>query len=372
MPTGNPKLIAHIQERIRAGGPVSFAWFMEQALYHPNHGYYSSGRARIGRAGDYFSNVSVGPLFGRLMATQFAEMWEKLGRPNEFKIVEQGAHEGDLARDVMEAARDSNPGFFEILRYAIVEPVPILKSRQTEALERFRHKVEWTESLNETAPFRGVHLSNELTDAMPVHLLKWTGKEWLERHVAEKEDAFTFVDLPLSDDELRQRAKIIPLPLPDGYETEINLEALHWIDALAPKLEEGFVVVVDYGLPREEFFAPHRHRGTLQCYANHRVLASPLENIGAADLTAHVEWTSLAERAEALGLTGAGFADQHHFITGLLEEPLLNTADEKTRRALHTLMHPGFLGMKFQYLVLAKNVEQATTLSGLRFARPRP
>jgi SAM-dependent MidA family methyltransferase len=202
--------------------------------------------------------------------------------------------------------------------------------------------------------------------------LKWTGKEWLERHVAEKEDAFTLVDLPLSSDQLRQHAQMIPLPLPDGYETEINLEALRWLDALAPKLEAGFVVVVDYGLPREEFFAPHRDRGTLQCYANHRVLSSPLEQIGEADLTAHVEWSSLAERAEIRGLTSAGFSDQHHFITGLLDESLLNTVDEKTRRALHTLMHPGFLGMKFQYLVLASNIGDAATLSGLRFARPRP
>ncbi len=370
MPTGSPELIAFISERIRAGGPVSFAWFMEQALYHPTHGYYSSGRAQIGRAGDYFSNVSVGPLFGRLMAAQFAEMWEKLGRPNEFKIVEQGAHEGAFARDVLEALRDSRPGFFEQLRYAIVEPFSILQSRQMAALKGFRDKVEWTESLNETPPFRGVHFSNELIDAVPVHLLKWTGKEWLEQHVAEKEAAFTLVDLPLSGDELRQHTQLIPLPLPDEYETEINLEALHWMGALSSKLEAGFVVVVDYGQPREEFFAPHRHRGTLQCYANHRVLASPLEQIGQADITAHVEWTSLLERAEARGLTSAGFADQHHFITGLLDES--SVADANSRRALHTLMHPEFLGMKFQYLVLAKNVEQASALSGLRFARPRP
>ncbi len=370
MPTGNPELIAFIREKIRACGPVSFAWFMEQALYHPMHGYYSSGRARIGRAGDYFSNVSVGPLFGRLMARQFAEMWEKLGRPNEFKIVEQGAHEGDFARDVMEAVRDSHPGFFEQLRYAIVEPVPLLQSRQTEALSKFRDKVEWTESLKATPPFRGVHFSNELIDAMPVHLLKWTGKEWLERHVAEKENVFTFVELPLSRGDLRQRTQLIPLPLPDGYETEINLQALEWIEALSQKLEAGFVVAVDYGLSREEFFAPHRHRGTLQSYANHRVLASPLEQIGQADLTAHVEWTSLLERAEARGLTSAGFADQHHFITGLLDES--SAVDAKSKRALQTLMHPEFLGMKFQYLVLAKNVQQAAALSGLRFARLRP
>ncbi|MGZ4985563.1 MAG: SAM-dependent methyltransferase, partial [Chthoniobacterales bacterium] len=125
MASGVPQLIEEIRATIRARGPVSFAWFMEQALYHPTHGYYSSGRAKIGRSGDYFSNVSVGPLFGRLMAAQFAEMWEKLGRPNEFKIVEQGAHEGCFARDVLAATRELHPEFFDQLRYVIVEPFPI-------------------------------------------------------------------------------------------------------------------------------------------------------------------------------------------------------------------------------------------------------
>ena len=112
MPAGNPALVDLIRAKIRRDGPVTFAWFMEQALYHPVHGYYSSGRCAIGRRGDYFTNVSVGSLFGRLLAAQFAEMWELLRRPDDFTIVEQGAHHGDFAADVLCTARAKAPEFF--------------------------------------------------------------------------------------------------------------------------------------------------------------------------------------------------------------------------------------------------------------------
>src|SRR3981081_1360925 len=117
MHTGNPDLVAFTRETIRERGPVSFDWFMEQALYHPEFGYYSSGQCQIGRRGDYFTNVSVGPLFGRLLAAQFIQMWEILGRPGDFTIVEQGAHHGEFALDVLEAVREQAPDFFTVLRY---------------------------------------------------------------------------------------------------------------------------------------------------------------------------------------------------------------------------------------------------------------
>src|SRR5450631_88295 len=143
MPTGDPALIDFIRDTIRREGPVTFAWFMEQALYHPVHGYYSSGRCAIGRRGDYFTNVSVGPLFGRLLATQFAEMWELLGCPDDFTIVEQGAHHGDLAADVLAAPRVKAPEFFSAVRYCVIEPFSILQQRQAETLCDFRDKVTW-------------------------------------------------------------------------------------------------------------------------------------------------------------------------------------------------------------------------------------
>src|SRR4029077_19400460 len=144
---------------------------MQQALYHSEHGYYSSGRCAIGRGGDYFTNVSVGPLFGRLLAAQFAQMWERLGRIDNFVIVEQGAHHGDFARDVLGSARKSWPEFFALLRYRIVEPFSILQDRQSQTLTEYEGKTDGRVSIDALEPFTALHFSNELHDAMPVHLI---------------------------------------------------------------------------------------------------------------------------------------------------------------------------------------------------------
>ena len=367
MLTSDQALTDFIRETIRRRGPVTFAWFMEQALYHPEFGYYSAGQAEIGRRGDYFTNVSVGPLFGRLLAGQFAEMWETLGRPGDFTIVEQGAHHGDFARDVLNAAGEQAPEFFAGLRYCIIEPFPILQQRQAEALRDLGGKVAWEKSLADLEPFCGVHFSNELIDAMPVHLIRreTDSEEWQERCVAESGDGFAFVARPIADENLRRQVGRIPPDLPSPYETEINLAALEWIETVARKLARGFVLAVDYGYARDQFYAPERTSGTWQCYAEHRRGSSPLDGIGHTDITAHVEWTSVAERAMECDLTLAGFTDQHHFITGVLSQ---RTPHESERRALQTLLHPELLGTRFQYLALAKNVP-ATPLSGFSFAR---
>src|SRR5215831_13254923 len=143
----NTPLVESMRQTIRAQGPQSFAWFMQQALYHPEHGYYSSGRCQIGRKGDYFTNVSVGPIFGQLMAAQFTEIWGRLEKVNDFFIVEQGGHDGQFARDVLEFVKTRLPEFFEALRYRILEPFPILKEQQRQKLEAFADKVQWPDSL---------------------------------------------------------------------------------------------------------------------------------------------------------------------------------------------------------------------------------
>jgi SAM-dependent MidA family methyltransferase len=345
---------------------------MQQALYHPEHGYYSSGRASIGCRGDYFTSVGVGPLFGNLLAAQFAQMWERLGRIDNFIIVEQGAHHGDFARDVLGSARKRWPEFFAALRYRIVEPFPILQDRQSQTLAEYEGKIEWRDSIDALEPFTGVHFSNELLDAMPVHLIRsrgpvtraTTGSQWNEKFVGWRNDQFVFVEQPTTDPRLAN------LPVrPAGYETEINLAALDWIDNLSSKLQRGFVLVVDYGLARGESYASHRTHGTLQVRAQHRHLASPFEQIGCADITAHVDWTSLAERAEARGLQVHGFTDQHHFITGIISELSVPPEDSKNKRALQTLLHPEMLGRAFQILALAKDVHLVAPLAGFKFTR---
>ena len=382
MNSANSALTSLIRETIRKNGPVTFRSFMEQALYHPEHGFYSSGRCVIGRHGDYFTNVSVGSLFGRLMTAQFVEMWERLDQPNEFTIVEQGAHDGNFAGDVLAAAQRDWPEFFKALRYRIIEPFPILQSRQEAKLTEFRDKIEWQQSLEQMPPFSGVHFSNELIDAMPVHLIAaQCGTDlsapndcaWQEKYVTTTDNGFEFVSGPISTRELREHLKKLPKPPAPNYQTEVNLAALDWIEMLSTKVERGFVLAVDYGYSRTEFFAPDRTEGTLQSFARHRAVSSPLLNPGQIDISAHVDWTSVAERAEKCGLRVAGFTDQHHFITALAATLLPNELDERDRRALQTLLHPELLGRTFQFLALSKSPPDADQLAGFKFARdPRP
>jgi SAM-dependent MidA family methyltransferase len=351
------ELVQFIHDTIQARGPQPFAWFMQRALYHPEHGYYSSGRGAIGRCGDYFTNVSVGPVFGQLLAAQFAEIWERLDKIDNFIIVEQGAHHGQFARDVLESARKSFPEFFEALRYRIIEPFPALQDRQSQTLEGrppcrpknsgtgqspslqdFRAKVQWQTSLT---PFVGVHFSNELLDAMPVNL---RGKR-----VGLDGDEFVFVEAP------------------DNPQEKPNQAALDWINSVAATLERGFVMIVDYGRPRSQF------RESLQVRMQHRELDSPFEKIGHADITMPVNWTDIAERAEANGLRVAGFTDQHHFLTGIISEFPEIANDPQSKRALQTLLHPEMLGRAFQVLMFSKEIDPVERLCGFKFARdPRP
>ena len=341
----NTPLVESIRETIRAQGPQSFAWFMQQALYHPEHGYYSSGRCAIGRKGDYFTNVSVGPLFGQLLAWQFLEMWERLGKMNDFVIVEQGAHDGQFARDVLEFVQKRLPELFGALRYLILEPFPILEEQQRRMLEAFGDKVEWRES---PEPFAGVHFSNELLDAMPVRLIR----DGTEKLVALDGDKFVFVERPVD-------------------KTIFNQAALESIDDIAANLQRGYVIAIDYGFLDQEFGS------TVQVGAQHRNLDSPFEQIGHADITMSVHWGSIVERAQANGLRVAGFTDQHHFLTGILSQvesgdggKSLLADSRKAKRELHTLVHPEMLGRSFQVLALTKNVDPgASRLAGFKFAR---
>ncbi|MEP6810893.1 MAG: SAM-dependent methyltransferase, partial [Chthoniobacterales bacterium] len=232
--TGQPALIELLRAAIRREGPITFAHFMAEALYHPAHGFYSSGRAQLGREGDYFTSVSVGPLFGRLLAAQFAEIWKTMGRPNDFVVVEQGAHGGEFAHDLLSATEREHGDFFTALRYQILEPFEILQTRQAQALTKFADKLRWHSSIAEMPTFRGLHFSNELIDAFPTHLVRWTGAEWCERLVTERDGKFVFIDGPLSDRRLAEHLRAVTWPLPAGYETEVNLAAQDWIETLAP------------------------------------------------------------------------------------------------------------------------------------------
>ena len=340
----NTQLVESIRQTIRAQGPQSFAWFMQQALYHPEYGYYASGRCAIGRTGDYFTSVSVGPIFGQLLAEQFLEIWKRLNKIDDFTIVEQGAHDGQFARDVLEFTQKCAPEFFAALRYQIVERFPRLQQRQRETLEAFHNKVEWHKALQ---TFAGVHFSNELLDAMPVRLIA----DGRERLVGLDGDKFVFVERPL-------------------HQAVFNQAAIGWIDEVAANLQRGYVIAIDYGC------SDARSCNRVQVRSRHRNLDSPFEQIGDADITMRVDWNSIARRAKANGLCVAGFTDQHHFLSGIVSgldcagpDKALMPLASKAKRQLQTLLHPEMLGRAFQVLGLTKNVELgAQPLSGFKFA----
>jgi SAM-dependent MidA family methyltransferase len=366
----NSELAEIIRNEIGANGPIPFARFMELALYHPDRGYYASGRANIGRRGDFFTNVSVGPVFGRLLATQFAEIWEKLGRPRDFKIVEQGAHDGVFAADVLSALRRSAADCFAATSYCMIEPFLIWRERQQKNLREFAEKISWAASVDEIAPFVGIHFSNELFDSLPVHLIVSGGVAngatvWNEKFVTVAADDFAFA----TGDVGRSGLQLDHLGFfPAGFETEVNLAAPKLMSEIAAKLSRGVILTIDYGFSRREFYSLQRSQGSLQVRSNQKKLSSPFQQIGLADISAHVEWTSLAEVAQSSGATPIGFADQHHFLTGIISN-LFPDADfnASEKRALQTLLHPEMLGRNFQALALGKDFRDP--LSGFRFAR---
>jgi len=362
-------LAAVIRAEISARGPMTFRRFMELALYHEAFGYYASGRARIGRGGDFFTNVSVGPLFGRLLARQFAEMWGILGAPGNFTIVEQGAHRGDLAADVLGGLQGMFPDCFEAARYLIVEPFEKLAAWQRERLGNFGEKVQWARTIAEVRTEAGVHFSNELLDAFPVHLVTWTGDEWRERMVGFSGDSFAFTDGPRTSGELGDACRRMPGPLPPGYVTEVNPSLRNWTAEIAASIQRGFVLAIDYGFSREEYCAPWRSSGTLSAYAAHRREPDPLARPGELDLTAHVEFDSLIDAATSAGFRTAGFTDQHHFMVGMGALHFADGANSTERRAFQTLMHPEMMGRAFKAIAFSKGIDSIPALAGFRFAR---
>lgn len=378
MPGSSP-LVNLIRDHLRRHGPVPFPWFMERALYHPEYGYYASTHLRIGRQGDYYTNVSVGALYGELLASQLIEMWKLLGCPPGFTVVEEGAEDGQLAVDILSAITEESTEAAASIRYTIVEPVPEKQLQQQARLEpAFPGKMTWLNGLDDLEKVTGTFISNELVDAMPVHLVLYRDDEWSELWVDISGENFCFVPAKIEAPELVQATDRIPIPGASPYRTEVNLAATRWIQAVSSRLERGFVLIVDYGFPRDEYYRPERTEGTLSCYSRHRRSYNPLERPGEIDITAHVDFTSLVEAAEKVSLHLAGYVDQHHFMVGAgqsrllaLEKAVETGGSASASRAFlgpyRTLMHPGNMGMAFKFLLFAKGLPQSPQLSGFRY-----
>lgn len=340
---------------------------MAAALYHPEYGYYSSGRAAIGRAGDFITSVSVGRLFGTLLARQFVEMWERLGCPGAFSLIEQGAHDGTLMEDVLLALRALSPDCAESARPTIIEPGPVWQEKQRALLKDW--PVAWVDSVESLPPFEGIHYSNELLDAFPVRLVRRNAGGWSELYVDWKDDRFTFTDHTSANSELL--ARLDGINVADRYLTEVCLEAATWMQKLGQKLTRGYILVIDYGFTRAEYYRPERTEGTLEAIAAHRRESDVLARPGELDLTAHVDFTALAEAASEGGLQIEGFTDQHHFMVGLAARhfPEGKQPSASDMRAFQTLAHPTMLGRSFKCFAASRDIPAGPKLAGFTHAR---
>ncbi len=347
-----------------AGGAIDFARFMDMALYQPGLGYYSAGARKFGEGGDFVTAPELSPLFSQCLARQCQQVLAALGFGD---ILEFGAGTGAMASEVLLALErlDSLPG-----QYFILELSPDLKQRQQQTIaQRAPHllaRVCWLDGLPEPG-FRGVILANEVIDAMPVHLLlfKETGLE--ERSVAHNGRDFVWQDKPLQSPVLQQRINALTEELGDevfcpGYLTEINLAQTAWINSLAAILEKGIALIIDYGFPQHEFYHADRTTGTLMCHYRHRAHGDPLILTGLQDITAHVDFTALAQAAHHAGLDVMGYTSQAQFLlaTGLGE--LLAEQDQTDIRAymevtqqVKKLTLPNEMGELFKVLAMGRD-----------------
>jgi SAM-dependent MidA family methyltransferase len=358
-------LSRQIQAEIRLRGPISFARFMEMALYAPGLGYYER-RREIGRDGDFFTSVSVGPLFGQLLAFQFAQWMDADCPAGEVQFIEAGPHDGVLAADILAWTRQHRPDLLARLEYVLLEASPSRRAWQEETLRSWLPKVKWATDIPSLGgrPVTGIIFSNEFLDALPAHPLAWSAarQQWEEACVALEGGAFAWAWRGPAA-ELREHLPQMPVELasvlPDGFAVEICPAAAAWWRAAACRLGRGKLMTMDYGLRAEEQFQPQRAQGTLRAFHRHHASADLLSQPGEQDLTAHVNFSALMEAGGAAGLRTEVLEWQSKFLTEILARARLAAEsfepwDEKRTRQFQTLAHPAHLGHKFQVLIQAR------------------
>jgi len=374
---------------IRERGPLTVAAFMDVALYDPDLGYYARTAQRSGRAGDFFTSVDIGPLFGELLETQIAEMAGILAGLKTratsdvaqdfspaFDLVEAGAGNGRLSADILRAASRRDPRFYERIRLHLTEASASAREAQRMTLAGGPDDLDVNERLassSQSLPpsFEGVLIANELLDALPVHQVVMRAGGLREVYVDACDDRLITREGPPSTPALAGYLDRLGVVLEPGWRVEINLRALDWIHDVAGRLERGFVILVDYGHEARELYSPSHASGTLTTFARH-TMAGPetspdtpswLAQPGERDITCHVDFTSIRAAAEAEGLTTLGFLDQTYFLLALanLSNPsnlshLSDPSSLKNRLALKTLLMPGGLGSTHKVMIFGKGV----------------
>jgi SAM-dependent MidA family methyltransferase len=365
-------LAAILTEQIKSRGRITFAEYMDACLYHPEHGYYMKADQRDGR--DYITSVDVTPVFGRLLARQFHEMWAVLGRPQPFTLVEAGASTGRLARQVLDCARESLGEFYEAVCYVAVERSAVRRA-QAKTLEdhaasdRFCSREEMPAEIS-----HGCIFSNELFDAFAVHRVQRANKELREVYVTLGQNHFREDLGPLSSIAIAGYFDAQGITLHEGQMSEANLAACDWIEDAAHRLDRGFVLTIDYGDESHQLYDDRHMRGTLMAYDRHRAGEDFYRAPGAQDLTAHVNFTALNLWGAHGGLVRAGFTAQTNFLLALVRHT--NFADLETtgasehdkmaaRSQFKTLIHPEGMGETFNVLVQEKGIE-SVRLAGFK------
>jgi SAM-dependent MidA family methyltransferase len=358
------RLFAVIQQHIlAAGGKIPFADYMQLCLYTPGLGYYSAGNQKFGQHGDFTTAPEISPLFSQTLARHIQDVRQQL---TEFNLLEFGAGSGKMASDILlQLEKDGAlPD-----HYYIIEASADLQSRQRNYLEQhipaLFEKVVWLEQLPEQ--FIGVIVANEVCDAMPIHRMHFDQTAWHECYVAIDDGVLQWVDGPVSNEALKRRVDLISRDDSQvDYFAEVNLAAEGWVASLAECLKQGAIFIIDYGHDRASYYHPQRSQGTLMCYYQHQGHDNPLILPGLQDITSHVEFTALAEMAQASGLDVEGFQTQADFllaggITELLEELSSDnvTIDSlQHTTAIKRLTLPSEMGESFKALTLTKDLPE--------------
>lgn len=355
-----------ILSTIDRDGPITFERFMRMALYEPGMGYYTKDATEIGRAGDFYTSPHLHPIFGAMIARQLEEFWAAMGRPASFTVVEMGGGRGYLCHDVLSYI--SSRPIFQCIDYTLIELNPAMMERQHELLGPLAQKVRWASGIRELKGIRGAFISNELVDAFPVHIVTSSSGELREVFVTHEGGQLKEVELAPSTPELAAHLEALGVTLPEGYHTEINLDARRWIADVAAALEEGFVLTIDYGHTARQYYDEERSRGTLMCYHQHQINENPYANIGEQDITAHVDFTTLSRTAD--GLRALGYTRQGLYLLGLgLDETILelyggSPAYQAEASKILGLVMPGAMGDSHKVLVQYKGDARVAMLRG--------
>ena len=378
MTSGYPELVAAISSEITRNGSIPFVRFMELALYHPQYGYYMRQsdcveRERIGWSGDFYTSSDVHPILGRASAGQARQMDEVLGRPAPFTIVEMGAGKGLLARDCLAAIHADRDDFASRVRYVLIERSPVMQELQRQNLAPWLSTpglVTWMDGLDQLGPqsVTGLFFSNELIDAFPVHRVQVKDGRTEELCVDYQDGRFVECVKPLSTTALAHHLQRLNTVWPEGYRTEVNLLAMDWMEQVSRRLDRGFVLTVDYGHTAQDLYGSNRKDGTLLCYFRQQANDEPFIRVGEQDMTAHVDFSSLAVVGETHGLQVTGFTNQMSFLMGLGVEKMIEKLEPDSsefRAAIH-LLKPNGMGSIFKVLIQHKGISRPE-LDGLKF-----